>query len=134
VSSRVIRDGGARWPELAVRAYRDDAPGGSLDVTRRRLLSVADGDDALAFELRFFEVAPGGTSSLEHHEHPHAVVVLTGRGTVRLGAERHEIEPFDVVYVAPGEVHRFEASRGESLGFLCVVDSERDRPVPVDEP
>lgn len=132
--SRVIRDGGARWPELPVREYRKDAPGCDLDVTRRRLLSARDGDEALAFELRYFEVAPGSASSLERHRHPHAVVVMTGRGTVRLGDERHEVEPFDVVYVAPGDVHRFEASRGEPLGFLCVVDAERDRPVPVEEP
>jgi len=133
VKSRVIRDRGARWPELPVRAYRED-PGCDLDVTRRRLLSARDGDEALSFELRYFEVAAGSTSSLERHRHPHAVVVVAGRGMVRLGDERHEVEPFDVVYVAPGEVHRFEASASGPLGFLCVVDAERDRPVPVDEP
>ncbi len=58
-------------------------------------------------------------------------MVLCGRGTVQLGASRFAIEPSDCVYVAPGEVHQFRADRGERLGFLCIVDRDRDRPVPV---
>jgi quercetin dioxygenase-like cupin family protein len=136
VKSRVIPGRGATWPALPVREYKD-RPELFRDVTRRVLLGGAAGDPAaggdLAFELRYFEIAPGGHSTLEHHRHPHAVVVITGRGEVRLGADRHEIEPFDVVYVAPGEAHQFLASRGEPLGFLCVVDRERDRPIPLAE-
>jgi hypothetical protein len=30
-------------------------------------------------------------------------------------------------------VHQFRATAAEPLGFLCVVDRERDRPVPVRE-
>ena len=35
----------------------------------------------------------------------------------------------DVIYVAPGTFHQFHATGDEPLGFLCIVDRERDRPV-----
>ncbi len=126
--SRVVRWGAGRWPELPVRRYREDESGPG--VTRRLL--VGDGDPGLAGELRFFEVAAGESTRFERHEHAHAVVVLTGRGHVRLGEEHHPIEPFDLVYVAPGAAHRFLADSGEALGFLCLVDRDRDRPEEVE--
>ncbi len=142
MKSRVVPGRGAAWPGVPVREYKE-RPELFRDVTRRVLLGGRDAEEggadgvsdaaALAFELRYFEIAPGGHSTLEHHRHPHAVVVIIGRGEVRLGGTRHELAPFDAVYVAPGEAHQFLASRGEPLGFLCVVDRERDRPVPLAE-
>jgi quercetin dioxygenase-like cupin family protein len=40
---------------------------------------------------------------------------------VTLGDEHHEIGPGDVVYVAPDELHCFEALGDEPLGFICVA-------------
>jgi quercetin dioxygenase-like cupin family protein len=131
VRSRVVKSGGAGWSAIAPQAYKVDTAS-FCEVTRRVLLGRLAGDE-LAFELRYFEVAPGGWTSLERHQHPHAVVVLVGRGEVRVGAERHPIAPFDAVYVAPGDVHQFVAAGEEKLGLLCVVDHERDRPELVDE-
>ena len=59
------------------------------------------------------------------HAHDHGVVVLHGRGRVRLGDEEHAIGFGDVVYVAPHEPHAFEADGPEPLGFLCVVPARR---------
>lgn len=130
LGSRVVRWGDGRWPELPVRRYREAADGPR--VTRRVLV---DRDDAgLAGELRFFEVAPGEATRFERHEHAHAVVVLTGHGHVRLGDELEPIEPFDLIYVAPGTPHRFLAAPDAPLGFLCLVDRERDRPEELGEP
>jgi len=126
--SRIVRWGEGRWPEVPVRRYRegDDGPG----VTRRVLI---DRDDpGLAGELRYFEVAPGEATRFERHGHAHAVVVLVGRGQVRLGDELEPIAPFDLVYVAPGTPHRFLAAPDAPLGFLCLVDRERDRPEELD--
>ena len=37
----------------------------------------------------------------------------------------------DVVYVSPDEVHQFRnPSPTEPFGFLCIVDAERDAPIP----
>jgi quercetin dioxygenase-like cupin family protein len=133
--SRVVRGEGLRWPQLEPREYKaaDKEAGASFCEVNRRLILGAPVGDALDFELRYFEVAPGGWTSFERHAHPHAVVVLAGRGEVRLGDERHSLAPFDVVYVAPEDPHQFRAAADERLGFLCVVDRERDRPELLDE-
>lgn len=127
--SKVLAVRDYRWP-VALKPYKD---GGELfrGVTRQTLLGDGEGEEALSFLTRYFEVGAGGFSTLEHHQHPHAVVVFRGRGTVQLGEERTAIGPGDCVYVAPGEAHQFCADRGEALGFLCIVDRHRDRPVPV---
>jgi quercetin dioxygenase-like cupin family protein len=131
VKSRVVRSRGLAWPEAPARRYKED-PASFCEVERRVLLG-ADAGDELSFELRYFEIAPGGWTTLEHHRHPHAVVVVAGRGVVRLGDERHRVSPLDVVYVAPGESHQFLSAEDERLGILCVVDRERDRPMPIEE-
>lgn len=131
MKSRVVKSGGTSWLAVAPQLYKSDTAS-YCEVTRRVLLGGPEGDE-LAFELRYFEVAPGGWTSLERHQHPHAVVVLVGRGAVRIGNERIAIEPFDAVYVAPGEPHQFLGDDREKLGLLCVVDRERDRPELLDE-
>ncbi|MDE0357486.1 MAG: cupin domain-containing protein [Gammaproteobacteria bacterium] len=135
--SRVIRGGAGDWANVRPRRYKHEEEGLARfrDVTRHTLLGGGpDGAEAgLGFELRYFEVAPGGYSSLERHAHGHAVVIVKGKGAVRLGEATEPVSALDVVYVAPHDVHSFSADAGEALGFLCVVDRARDRPVVVDE-
>ncbi len=125
---KVIRSDGFRWQGVEERAYKsvDDSHSG---VTRHLLLGGQLDEAALQFETRYFEVAPGGHTSLERHRHPHAVIVIRGSGSLMGADECVGIRPFDCVYVAPDDVHQFRADRGEPLGFLCVVDRERDRPI-----
>jgi len=127
--SKVLKAAGFRWQGVEVREYKaDGAP--YKDVTRQTLLGEGEGEGEadLNFITRYFEIQPGGYSTLERHRHPHAVVVIRGRGRVALGERTYDLAPFDCVYVAPGAVHQFEASGGEPLGFLCIVDRVRDRP------
>ena len=128
----VVREDGFRWEGVPVRRYKD-ADETHRGVSRQVLLGEAAGEEPLRFLTRYFEIEPGGYTSLEHHDHPHAVVVLRGRGSVVLDAERESIAPLDGVYVGPGVPHQFRADQGETLGFLCIVDRVRDRPVPVPE-
>ena len=128
--SRVVRHAAGAWAGVEVRRYKEAAEH-HRGVARHELLGEAAA--TMGFNVRYFEVDPGGYSSLERHEHGHAVVVLTGHGTVRLGAVTEPIGPMDFVYVAPWETHRFNAADDGPLGFLCVVDRERDRPQIVDE-
>ena len=92
-------------------------------IVRQELVG-ANGEQT-ACQVRYFEIAPGGFSSLEAHSHTHAVVVLRGHGEVQLGAGVHELSFGDVVYVAPNEVHQFRNPAREPFGFLCIVDARR---------
>jgi quercetin dioxygenase-like cupin family protein len=130
--SKVLKCHAFRWEGIEVRGYKADAEH-FRGVTRQTLLGEGEGEEDLGSVSRYFEVAPGGFSSLELHRHPHAVVVLRGRGTVRLGEETFDLEPFDCVYVSPETPHQFRAAPDEPLGFLCVVERDRDRPRMVDE-
>lgn len=131
--SRVVKARDFRWEGVDLREYKADEGDHFRDITRQTLLGEEEGEEALGFVTRYFEVEPGGYSSLERHQHPHSVVVVRGRGQVVLGDRVREVDPFDCVYVAPGEVHRFRATGDEPLGFLCVVDRHRDRPEVVPE-
>jgi quercetin dioxygenase-like cupin family protein len=113
-------EGGHRWQGIAVEPY---APNDARAGTRQVLIGPADG--AANFALRYFELAPGTTSSLDSHAHDHGVYVLHGRGRVRLDAGEHAIGPGDVVYVAPHDRHAFAADGDTALGFLCVVPARR---------
>ena len=131
--SKVIPSEAYRWRGIGVKQYRaDDAP--CKDVTRQTLLGEGDDETDLSFLTRYFEIQPNGYSTLERHRHPHAVVIIRGRGRVQLGERTYEVAPHDCVYIAPGAFHQFHAAADEPLGFLCMVDRVRDRPqLPTEE-
>lgn len=131
--SKVLKHGGSGWTGVARLPYKAEE-GDYRGVTRQTLLGEGAGEEPLAFLTRYFELEPGGFSSLEEHRHPHSVVVLRGRGSVVLGDQVFALEPFDCVYVAPDTPHQFRAGDAEPLGFLCIVDRERDRPRPPSRP
>jgi ribulose-bisphosphate carboxylase large chain len=112
-----------RWEGTAVTDYK--APADHWCSITRCVL-VGESGENTGFHLRYFEIAPGGRSSLEHHKHAHAVVVLRGRGLVRLRDQEHAVGFGDTVYVAPEELHQFRNDGEEPFGFLCVVDAGRD--------
>lgn len=130
--SRVIRGEDFHWAGVAVRAYQAEGghAGRFRGVTRQTLLGEGPGEEDLNFITRYFEVEPGGFSSLELHRHPHCVIVVRGHGHVVLGEESVAIAPLDVVHVGSETVHQFRAAADQPLGFLCIVDRDRDRPRP----
>jgi quercetin dioxygenase-like cupin family protein len=58
----------------------------------------------------------------------HGVMVLRGGGQCLIGADVHALRPYDLVTIEPWTWHQFRAGREEPLGFLCLVNSERDKP------
>jgi quercetin dioxygenase-like cupin family protein len=125
--SKVIKFLDFRWRDVPITDYKaDGAP--YKDVTRQTVLGHGAGEEDLNFITRYFEIQPGGYSTLERHQHPHAVIVLRGRGHVLFGTRREELAPYDCVYISPGVFHQFHAAADEPLGFLCIVDRVRDRP------
>jgi mannose-6-phosphate isomerase-like protein (cupin superfamily) len=116
--------GDFHWEGVDVLAYKQDGAVPFRDVTRQVLFDASDP----AAQLRYFEVAPGGWTTLERHEHMHSVMVIRGRGQCLVGEEAYDIGTHDLVSVPPMTWHQFRAAPGEPLGFLCLVASERDRP------
>lgn len=130
--SKVIRhEGDFSWRGVALEPYKTTTALWK-GVTRREL-SGKRGESQL-FHVRYFEIAPGGYSTLERHGHEHVVIVIRGRGTVQFGAFLYEVGFGDVVYIAPADPHQFRVGddADEPFGFLCMVNAERDKPEPVD--
>jgi quercetin dioxygenase-like cupin family protein len=113
-----------RWAGVEPRLYKDEGAAPFKAVSRQTLFS----DPRLSGELRYFEVEPGGYSTLERHEHMHAVMILRGSARVLVGAQVHAAGPHDLVAIPPWTWHQFRPAPGETLGFLCLVDAQRDRP------
>ena len=113
-----------RWEQVAVMPYKDAGQAPFRDISRQLLFAEAD----LAAELRYFEIDAGGYSTLERHRHRHAVLVLHGRGRCLVGDRIHDIAEHDLVSIGADTWHQFRADRGSALGFLCLVNRERDRP------
>ncbi|MCC7217259.1 MAG: cupin domain-containing protein [Burkholderiales bacterium] len=113
-----------RWEGVDVREYKQEGSAPFRDVTRQVLFA----DPALASELRCFEVAPAGHTTLERHAHVHAVIVAHGRGRCLVGERIFTVAPFDLVEVPALTWHQFRADDDAPLGFLCMVNAARDRP------
>ncbi len=95
---------------------------GMKGVSVRWLIGPAE--EAPNFALRYFEVEPGGWTSLDQHAHDHGVVIMRGQGRVRLGEEEFDIAFGDVVYVPGNEVHQFKNTGEEPFGFFCVIPAK----------
>ena len=113
-----------RWDDVALLPYKEDDRALFKAITRQTLFS----DPGMNGELRYFEMAADGFSTLERHEHMHAVLILRGRGHCLVGGEVRAIETRDLITVPPMTWHQFRATRGEPLGFLCMVNAARDKP------
>ena len=87
---------------------------------------IGPAEKAPNFALRYFEIEPGGWTSLDQHAHDHGVMILRGRGQVRLGEEEFEVTFGDVVYIPPYEVHQFKNIGDEPLGFLCIIPPKEE--------
>jgi quercetin dioxygenase-like cupin family protein len=115
---------GFRWEAVAHQPYKQDGSAPFRDISRQVLFH----EDDLGCELRYFEMDAGGYSTLERHEHAHAVMILRGRGECLLGTEVRPVKQFDLVSIPSLTWHQFRATDGQPLGFLCMVNAVRDRP------
>lgn len=115
-----------QWDGREPIAYKatDDLP--FRNVSRTELIGTAG--EQTAFDLRYFEIGPGGHSSLEKHQHTHVVIGARGTGTLTSGGKRIAVEPFDVAYVPPLQVHQLSNETDQPFGFFCIVNHDRDRP------
>jgi quercetin dioxygenase-like cupin family protein len=113
-----------RWDEVVCLPYKEDGAAPFKSISRQVLFAEA----RLGCELRYFEMAAGGYSTLERHEHMHAVMILRGGGQCLVGDTVRDVQAFDLVTIPSWTWHQFRATAGEPLGFLCMVNAKRDRP------
>ena len=122
---------GFEWngrPSSAYKDARDLAEGLAFKGVRRVELVGRFGEPTRT-DLRYFEIEPGGYSSLEKHLHTHIVIGARGRGVLVLGSRRETLAPMDVACIGPLEAHQLRNESSEPFGFFCIVDHDRDRPV-----
>jgi len=126
----IRRENGFSWRGVSIEPYKQTT--GQWKGITRRELSGRRGESH-PFHVRYFEIAPGGFSSLEQHAHEHVVIPLRGHGQARFGCYLFDVGPGDVIYIAPHDPHQFlnPDSNPEPFGFLCIVDADRDPPSPV---
>ena len=113
-----------RWRGVERMPYKEEGSAPFKDISRQILFSDPD----LKCELRYFEMATDGYSTLERHEHTHAVMILRGEGHCLIGETVRPIRPYDLISIPALTWHQFRATRGTPLGFLCMVNAERDKP------
>ena len=89
------------WEGITPHIYKEN-PGVFRDVTKQILF---DNEADLPVQFRYFQVEKDGFSSLEEHEHMHLVLIFKGKGK------------------------KDKISKGDILGFLCLVNHDRDIPV-----
>ena len=125
---------GFEWSGRSSSAYKD-----ARDLTRnltpnlafkgvRRVELVGKFGERSRTDLRYFEIEPGGYSSLEKHLHAHIVIGARGSGVLVLGSRRETLAPMDVACIGPLEAHQLRNESDEPFGFFCIVDHDRDRP------
>ncbi len=113
-----------RWDGVAYLPYKEEGAAPFKAISRQVLFA----EPSLGCELRYFEMDAGGYSTLERHEHAHAVMILRGHGQCLLGDTVRPVKPLDLVTIPAWAWHQFRATEGEPLGFLCMVNAMRDRP------
>jgi ribulose-bisphosphate carboxylase large chain len=124
---------GFRWEHVELEPYKIAAhSGGEFRGASRQVLGGKCGEQ-IGFHVRYFELEPGGFTSLEQHGHSHVVIGVRGRGTVRCGDASYSLGRFDTIYIAPHQPHQLAASGKSPFGFFCIVNARRDRPRPVVE-
>lgn len=128
VLEHLVCRAGFRWDGRSISPYKPDDRLPFRDVARTEL--IGSFGEHTAFDVRYFEIAPGGFTSQEKHVHTHVVIGVRGAGVVDSGERQLALRPFDVAYVPPLRVHQLRNPGTEPFGFLCIVDHVRDRPQP----
>lgn len=117
--------GNFSWRGIRKEAYKSDD--GSWSGIIRQVLIGSHGESA-NFHVRYFEISPGGYSSLESHDHEHVIICVKGKGIARTGRRKTGMGFMDTVFVASGIVHQLTNPFDAPFGFLCIVTAKRDKP------
>jgi len=83
-----------------------------LEGTERMKLRLLSDDST------WIELAPGGYTPDHKHDDKERMVVISGKGIIKLGGQRKEIKPNDFLEIAD-EDHQIINTGNDLLAFLC---------------
>lgn len=115
------------WEDVDQLIYKEQGYGAAFKSITRRILF--DSNAGQHNQVRYFEVAAGGWSTFEHHEHTHQVIIYRGSGTAIVGYHSFQVSEGDLIFVDSWQWHQFIANDDAALGFICIVTADRDHPV-----
>ncbi len=118
-----------RWHNRQQTAYKTDQTLPHANASRTELIG---GDEQTHFELRYFELQPGGFTSLEKHLHTHVIIGVQGIGRLLVDNQQQDFSEHDIAYIPPSSVHQLRNNSDKVFGFYCLVDRNRDKPQAVD--
>ena len=89
-------------------------------VKKQIVMGPDDGSHEIV--MRYFSIAPGGTSPHHLHDFPHLVKIEAGNGIVtdERGNE-HQLQAGDYVFVNNKEAHQFRNEGSAPFDFICIV-------------
>jgi len=122
---------GFRWDEVEVEPYKLSARHAAEFRGASRQVLIGKLGERVNFHVRYFELEPGGFTTLERHSHSHVVIAIRGRGRIRVGEIEYSISPFDTIYVGPPKPHQLSTIGRSKFGFFCIVNARRDTPAPL---
>jgi quercetin dioxygenase-like cupin family protein len=83
---------------------------------------ITNKDGAKNFTMCRFEIQPDGEIGLHNHPEEHEIYILQGSGEIFDNkGSIVEINPGDVIYVPPNEMHGYKNVGNEPLAFICVI-------------
>lgn len=107
--------------------HRDDVPWqktahGQYFAHARQRLGYAAGGRLLGTSLFRLEPGKAAFPAHFHHANEEAILVLSGQGTIRLGAEEYPVGAGDYIALPPGteEAHQMRNTSGDVLEYLCI--------------
>jgi len=99
---------------------------GDGKISKQIVIGPDDGSREIV--MRYFKVAPGGSSPHHSHGFPHLIKVEAGQGAViDPEGNEHPIRPGDYVYVSDDQTHCFKNRGEEPFEFICVVPDRGEK-------
>ena len=86
------------WDGVDILHYKQEAGTHFDKITRQVLFGGRDDLDAA---LRYFQLEPGGYSTLEKHRHVHCVLIIRGTGKCLAEGKVESVSAFDLVEIPP---------------------------------
>ncbi len=89
-----------------------DAPALGLEGTEKMKLKLLSDDST------WIELEPGGYTPDHQHNDKERIVIMSGKGVIKLGDRRQEIKPNDFIEISD-EAHQLINTGIDPLAFMC---------------